>query len=528
MLDLSKLREAVRHEDGISRRLFLAYGASLSALPLLGRASRAAKRVSFAANPFTLGVASGDPAERGVILWTRLAPQPFEPGGGMPQEDIEVAWEIATDEAMHDGVQSGKTVASPNLAHSVHVELSNLSPGRWYWYRFRAGDAESPIGRTRTMPAANALPPELRFSFASCQHYETGYYTAYEHMAKDELDLVFHLGDYIYEGAAEDGRVRKHLGPEIETLDDYRIRHALYKSDPLLQAMHARCPWVVTWDDHEFDNDYADHISEVPGFDPVQFLARRAGAYQAYYEMMPLRASSLPSGPDMLLYRKVSFGRLAGFCVLDTRQYRTDQPLARDDVFDAEHVPTNPQGTILGKEQMSWLQKSLAGSSASWNVMAQQVMMAAVDFERGDKVRCYADGWPAYADERRRLLEFLQESKASNPIVLTGDFHSNFVNDLRVDDRKAELPVVGTEFVGTSISSSGDGEDRRAEWKSIMAENPGVKFLNDQRGYARCTVTPDAWRTDFRVLENVSEPGAPIKTRASFVIENGQPGAKPV
>ena len=252
MLDLSKLREAVRHEGGISRRLFLAYSASLSAIPLLGQqaAGKTHKR-KFAADPFQVGVASGDPTSDGVVLWTRLAPEPLDPCGGMDPDTVDVAWEIAEDDAMRRIVRRGLQVASPELAHSVHVEADGLEPDRWYWYRFRVGDAESPIGRTRTMPALDATPEKLRFAFASCQDYEDGYYTAYEHMAKDDLDLVFHLGDYIYEDAATDGHVRKNVGKELESFDDYRLRHAQYKTDPLLQAMHARCPWIVTWDDHE-------------------------------------------------------------------------------------------------------------------------------------------------------------------------------------------------------------------------------------------------------------------------------------
>jgi alkaline phosphatase D len=526
MLDLTKLGEAIRHEGGVSRRLFLAYAASLSTIPLLGRRAAASeRRISFESNPFTLGVASGDPSDNGAVLWTRLAPRPLEPGGGMPPEAVDVAWEIASDDAMRNIVHRGVSVATPQLAHTVHVELNNLEPDRWYWYRFRAGDAESTIGRARTLPAANTMPEKMRFAFASCQHYETGLYTAYEHMAKEELDLVFHLGDYIYEYGGEDGKVRKHVGRKIESLDDYRIRHALYKSDPLLQAAHARCPWMVTWDDHEVENDYACDISEVPGLNPAKFLTRRAAAYQAYYEMMPLRSTSVPSGPNMQLYRKASFGQLGEFLVLDTRQHRSDQP-SSDEVTDVENIPRSPNATMLGAQQLDWAQQSLLNSPATWNVMAQQVMMACMDFEEGKRLRYYSDGWPAYLVERERLMQFLHDHKVANPVVLTGDFHSNFAIELRVDDRKAELPVVATEIVGTSISSAGDGEDQRSALESLMAENPGLKFLNDQRGYVRCTLTPDEWRTDFRVVEYVSKPGAPIKDRATYVIEAGQPGVK--
>jgi alkaline phosphatase D len=526
MLDLRKLGGAIRHEGGVSRRLFLAYAASLSTIPLLGRRAAASERnISFESNPFTLGVASGDPSENGVVLWTRLAPRPLEPGGGMPPESIDVAWEIASDDAMRNVVHRGVSVATPKLAHSVHVELDNLEPDRWYWYRFRAGDAESAIGSTRTMPRVGAMPDELRFAFASCQHYETGYYTAYEHMAKEKLDLVFHLGDYIYEDAGDEGRVRRHLRGVLQSLDDYRIRHSQYKGDKALQTMHARCPWIVTWDDHEFTNDCAGDFCRDEKMDPAKYLMRRANAYQAYYEMMPLRATSLPSGPRMQLYRPASFGQLAEFFVLDTRQYRTPQPY-EGDRHDIDELVMSPDGTMIGAEQMDWLQSSLTKSNAKWNVLAQQVLMAMVDAEPGEEQEFSMEKWTGYSYERIKLMQYLEEQKIANPVVITGDIHSNWVNNLRVDDRKADTPVVATEFVGTSISSSGDGEDRMKVMERSMSENACVQFFNSQRGYVRCTLTPDEWRTDFRVVEYVSKPGAPIKDRATYVIEAGQPGAK--
>lgn len=527
MLDLARLDEAVRHEGGVSRRLFLSFAASLSSLPLLGRqTSGAARAVSFPKNPFSVGVATGDPTPTGVVLWTRLAPEPLHGDGGMSPEDVEVAWEVASDDSMRRIVQRGTQVASSKLAHSVHVEVDGLEPNRWYWYRFRVGDAESPIARTRTMPARESLPDEIRFAFASCQHYESGLYTAYEHMAQEDLDLVFHLGDYIYEGAVGDSDIRRHTGNRCRTLKDYRIRHSLYKTDPHLQAMHARCPWLVTWDDHELDNNCAGAICQDTNVDPAKFLKRRAAAYQAYYEMMPLRATSLPKGPDMQLFRSASFGRLAEFLVLDTRQYRSDQPnndkpsRLNDDAFSSER-------TMVGPRQMEWLKTTLTESPAAWNVLAQQVMMGMVDREPGDRERFPMDTWTGYCYERARLLKFVDERKIANPVVLTGDIHCNWVNDLHVDDRKADTPIVATEFVGTSISSSGDGEDRPAYLDALLAENPAVRFHNRQRGYVRCTVTPQTWTADYRTVEYVSRPGAPINTRASFVVENGIPGAKP-
>jgi alkaline phosphatase D len=527
MIDLSALPDAIQHEQGLSRRLFLAYATSLASLPLLGRtATSATRRPQFSADPFSAGVASGDPSARGVVLWTRLAPRPLEPGNGLAPEPIEVTWELASDDGMRNVLQRGRSVATPQLGHSLHVEVDGLEPGRWYWYRFRAGDAESPIGRTRTMPPKDSSPAELRFAFASCQNYEQGLFTAYEHMAQDDLEFVIHLGDYIYEYEGKDNLVRKHLGKEIESLDDYRIRYAQYKSDPLLQAMHARCPWMVVWDDHELDNNYAGSICQDAGVDPVDFLKRRANAYQAYYEMMPLRARSLPRGPDMRLYRTLSYGQLAEVQLLDTRQYRSDQPNG-DGNHDINEAVMSPEGTMLGARQLGWLQQSLNQSTACWNVLAQQTMMGLVDRLPGDRQAYSMDSWPGYVYERQRLLEFLHERRVPNPVVLTGDYHANWVNELRIDDHKPETPVIATEFVGTSISSSGDGADKLDGWDAIMSENPGVRLFNAQRGYVRCTVTPEEWRSDFQVLERVSRPGEPISTRASFVIEAGTPGAKP-
>ena len=528
MLDLTRLREAARREGGINRRMFLACGSALATLPLIASRSTASasRRIAFATDPFGLGVASGDPTSSGVVLWTRLAPRPFEPGGGMPPEAVEVAWEIATDDAMKDVVRKGVAVATPQLGHSVHVEAEGLQPDRWYWYRFRAGDAESRVGRTRTLPLASSKPDSLRFAFASCQNYEQGLFTAYEHMAKDELDLVLHLGDYIYEYGGQDRRVRKHLGGEITSLDDYRIRHAQYRSDPLLQEAHARCPWVVTWDDHEVDNNYAAATSEETGVEVADFLVRRANGYQAYYEMMPLRAGSIPRGPHMQLYRKSSYGRLAEFLVLDTRQYRTDQPNG-DRSADLNENALDPKNTLLGPEQEGWLKASLLESSGTWNVLAQQVMMGMVDLSPGENDRYSMDQWPGCAHERMRLVQFLADRKVPNPVVLTGDIHSNWVNDLRVDDRKAETPVVATEFVGTSISSGGNGNIGTKRFEDLKAENAGLRFYNAQRGYVRCTITPGAWRSDYVVVEDVTKPGAPAVNRASFVVEAGKPGAQP-
>jgi alkaline phosphatase D len=422
-------------------------------------------------------------------------------------------------------VRHGTTVATPEWAHSVHVEVAGLAPDRWYWYQFRAAGETSGKGRARTMPAEGAMPAGLRFAFASCQHYENGYYTAYEHMLREDLDLVLHLGDYIYEGPGREKQVRKHVGPKLNALDDYRNRHAQYKTDAALQAMHAAAPWLVTWDDHELENNCAGAISERQGVASEDFLQQRARAYQAYYEHMPLRRSSLPTGPDMQLYRRVAFGKLAEFFVLDARQYRSDQPCGDGNKPQCPEA-LDPKRSLLGEAQEQWLTGGLANSAARWNVLAQQVMLARVDRLPDEKVGYSMDQWPGYEGNRRRLLKCFHERQVSNPVVLGGDIHSNWANNLIADFDDLDSRVVGSEFVGTAISSGGDGSREPKNLDKLLAENPFVKFHNAERGYVRCQVSPQLWKADFQVVEYVTRPGAPLATRASYVVENGKPGVE--
>ena len=538
MLDFSQLDRIARSEGGMNRRLFMTYCGAWAALPWLAtRASAADRKVVFPDNPFTLGVASGDPDAQSVVLWTRLAPKPLEPDSGMRPETVKVRWELASDEGFTKIVRQGEAVATPQLGHSVHVEARGLQPDRWYFYRFMAGDAVSPVGRTRTLPPPDSLPQQLKFTFASCQHYEHGYYTAYQQMAADNPDLVFHLGDYIYEypNNPEKSVVRRHTGPKdhrLKTLAEYRERYTLYRSDPLLHQMHAACPWFVTWDDHEFENNYANDIPEErskgePTPDRIQFLIQRAAAYQAYYEFMPLRPRSLPKGPDMLLYRKARFGRLAEFFVLDTRQYRTDQPNG-DGIKPLNENALNPNNTLLGATQRGWLQAGLIASQGVWNVLAQQVMMAMHEVSYRERSGYAMDQWPGAAFERMELMKFIADRKVPNPVVLTGDIHSNWVNELRVDDRQADLPIVATEFVGTSISSGGKGLHDPKLAERLKSRNPGLRFVNAERGYVRCTVTPEQWKADYVVCEDVTIPNGPVTVRARFVVEAGKPGVQEV
>ncbi|WP_040593413.1 alkaline phosphatase D family protein [Schlesneria paludicola] len=526
MLQLDTLRESLKYEGGISRRWFMAYGAALASIPWMNRAALAQTRPRFDTNPFSLGIASGDPDSSSVVLWTRLAPKPLEPFGGMSKEPVQVSWVLADDDNMRNVVAKGTAIATPQLGHSVHVEVHGLKPDRWYWYRFRVGDVESPLGRTRTLPSADAVKDELKFAFASCQHFETGYYTAYQHMAENDLDLIFHLGDYIYEGGGRKDQVRQHIGSEIHSLNDYRVRHAQYRGDPQLQRAHSNCPWFVTWDDHEVSNNYAGEISAKENVDTAEFLLRRANAYQAYYENMPLRRRSLPTGPHMELYRSASFGQLAEFQILDTRQYRSDQPNG-DRRSPLNEEALNPRNSLLGAKQRDWLQASLLQSQGTWNILAQQVMMGLVGFTKDSDPLSYSmDQWPGYAAERIALMQFMADRRIPNPIVLTGDIHSNWVNDLRVDDRNQETEIVATEFVGTSISSGGKGIDRREGHDQLLSQNPFIRFQNTQRGYVRCRVTPAEWRSDYLVVDDVTVADGKTSTRASFVVEAGQAGAK--
>lgn len=483
-------------------------------------------RPRFVANPFALGIGSGDPTADSVVLWTRLAPDPLN-GGGMPDEAVTVRWEVATDESMRNVVKRGTASARPDLGHSVHAEVEGLDPAAWYWYRFDAGGEASPVGRTRTAPAANAMPERYRFAFVSCQHYENGLYTAYEHLADEDIALVAHLGDYIYEGAANPaatGNVRSHQPWEPVSLRQYRDRYALYKSDPALQRAHAAFPWVVTWDDHEVENNYVSDISQAN--DPRDlFLVRRAAAYQAYYEHQPLRKASIPKGPDMLLYRTITAGRLARFHVLDTRQYRSDQSCG-DGIREACPAWSDPDRVVLGDTQERWLTRGIDQSPARWNILAQQIAFSRVPDPNRPTYHAM-DPWSGYPAARDRLLAYMAERRERNLVVLTGDIHASFVMDVTRDALRPESsPTIATEFIGTSISSGRDGFDRWGQLRNYETTVPNMKYHDARRGYVRCELSPEQWTADYRSVPWVTRPGAPVHTASSWTVWNGKPGAE--
>ena len=529
----------------IDRRTFMGLSGMSAAALIFGAGpftERALADPKFSDYPFKLGVASGDPLPDSVVLWTRLAPDPLaEDGrGGMPNRKVPVRWEISEDESFRRGTRRtrrGIEFARPELAHSVHVEVEGLKPGREYFYRFKAGPEISPVGRTKTAPDPRARVGQLAFAFASCQKWEDGYYSPYRHLAEEDVEFVVHLGDYIYEyGIDPNGGYRgvpvpDYFGSETTTLKQYRLRHALYKTDPDLQRAHALFPWVVTWDDHEVENDYADEFSEPDAEqdqDPQIFLRRRAAAYQAYYEHLPLTRSSMPRGPNMPIYRRLTYGDLIELSVLDTRQYRSAPPCGwgEQPACDAAH---DPSVTMTGPKQERWLLKGLDRSQVRWNVLAQQVMMGRLDHEEGPGEVFWTDAWDGYPAARQRIIDHIIEARVRNPVVITGDWHSTFVNDIKEDFEDPNSATVATEFVGTSISSNDDLIVYGPYYGPMVAWNPHIKFFDgDRRGYVRCRVDHEKWLTDLRMVTTVSRPDAPVYTLASFVVEDGVPGAQQV
>lgn len=483
---------------------------------------------TFGAYPFQLGVASGDPLPNGVVLWTRLAPAPFD-GGGMDPVPYDVLWEMARDEAFQDIVQSGRTVADPNLAHSVHVDVTGLDPYTEYFYRFMVGDEVSETGRTVTAPASGQAIDALRFGSASCANYEDGYFVAYRAMADQRFDAIFHLGDYIYEvDPARDGFRQSpwtltYTYGEPVVLQGYRNRFALYHTDADLRAMRASAPLIVTWDDHEVGDNYAgSHSSENVPED--EFLQRRADAYQAYYEHMPLRPWSLPVGPNMTLYRSLGFGDLMEVTVLDTRQYRDDQP-SGSGVYPRTPGSVDPNTTMLGPDQERWLLDKLSNSTATWNIMAQQVLMAETYFPvpEGEAIAYYNDSWTGYPMARQRILQHIVDAGVANPVVLTGDMHTSWAADVLLDWDDPNAKPIGSEFICTSITAGGIEPS-----SSLGAYAEGFDYMRffDPRhgGYSSLEVTNDLFRCEFHVVDNMQEWDSGVSHVATWVTERDNPG----
>ena len=516
----------------------------------------------FDTNPFSIGVASGSPTHDSVVLWTRL----FDDGllrQNFDNKPIVVRWEVADDDKFSRIVQSGQHLAVGDLAHSVHVEVQNLQSDRWYFYRFMAGDAVSAVGKTRTFPKAGAAVDKLKIAYASCQRWETGYFTAYKHMLAEKPDAVLFLGDYMYEYPGNPASAVRlpsstpSLG-FVLTLEDYRNRYAQYKSDADLQAMHAACPWLMTWDDHEVQNDYAGLTAGDSGFadvfsNPVNFTARRAAAYQAYYENMPIRASTLTkslsgmaSGAEMRIYQRVDVGQLASFYMLDPRQYRDRQACSKDGKLGASMVNPvkcaewlDPKRSMLGAEQETWLSQELATSKqrgATWNVLAQSTLFGLRDNAAGNKPgeeqSFFNDGWDGYAPARQRLTDALQKHAVANPVILGGDVHENWVGYLKADYSQTAAAqaahAIGVEFCGTSITSTA-GSSAVEKTPERLAENPHFVFADAKfRGYGVVEFTPKQLTTTLRVVDNVRLKTTTPSTLAQFVVPVAKSGEKAV
>lgn len=515
----------------LKRRRFMQAALAVAAGGILaatraGNAFAQASGVRFSGYPFSLGVASGAPRHDSVVLWTRLIPEPLNAtgDGGMPPERIAVNWEVAEDEGFKTIVRRGAHRAIPELAHSVHVEVEGLEPGRWYFYRFMAGNEVSPVGRTRT---AGVKEEKLKFAFASCQQYEQGFFTAYRHMLKENVDLVAFLGDYIYEANWGSNLVRRHAGPETETLAQYRLRHAQYKTDPDLKAMHAAAPWILTWDDHEVDNDYADFQSE--HLDP-RFLSRRAAAYQAYYEHMPLAQSALPRGPNMRLYDRFSFGTLAEFHVLDDRQYRTPQACPRPGMGGSAFQENcserlSPGRTLLGAAQEKWLEASLTQSRAVWNIVAQQTMVSQWNMKTsGSGQSFWTDGWDGYPVSRQKLIDFMVQNKVANPVFIGGDVHAHFVSNVKASFEDPRSAIVASEFVGTSITSEADKQERL---DAMKPNNPHVLLADSsKRGYAVIELDARSLNAGMRQIDSEKLRESKVAGTLDYTVEAGRPGVK--
>jgi alkaline phosphatase D len=466
---------------------------------------------------FGLGVASGCPRPDRLVIWTRLDPDiRLDPV-------VPVKWEMATDEAFRQVVQTGTTTAEADWGHSVHVLVAGLEPARWYWYRFTAMGHVSRTGRTRTAPAAGSLDA-VSFAIASCQRWDHGHYAAWRHLADESPDVVLFLGDYIYEYAPVPGGVRMHQGlTDTRTLAQYRARYAQYKRDPDLQRAHASAPWIITWDDHEVQNDYGGAQSQ---FMSPAFLARRARAYQVWWENMPVPPATRPHGSGLQVFDRFDWGALARFHLLDDRQYRDPAACpppgrAGGNTVDVDRCPelADPARTLLGAGQERWLTEGLSAGGVRWNFIAQQTLMAPFTWRQGSE-RVWTDGWSGYPGARARVLDTLAEHRVANPVVLGGDTHTNWVADLK---RRSDAPPIATEFCGTSISSHGRPQ---AVLDAALPWNPHVHYgRRDERGYMAFRLAPGRLDARLRVVSDAADPAATIKTAAAFHVEAGRAGA---
>lgn len=512
------------------RRDFLAAALLAAGWPDWAFASQRARRAMFDRDPFTLGVASGYPSARGVVLWTRLAPDPLVRDARAADTDLLVDWELSGDADFSRVVRRGTAVAEAAWGHSVHVDLDDLPSGQTWFYRFRAGGFSSAVGRTWTAPESGGLAAPLRIAVMSCQHYEQGFYHAYRDALDAGVDLFVHLGDYLYENNTS-APVRRHDPGECFTLQDYRLRYGWYRSDPALQAAHAACPWLVTHDDHEVDNDYANLQSEDPADQP-RMNARRAAAYQAYYEFLPLPRSARPRGTRMSLYRTASIGELLDLHLLDTRQYRSPQPCPTPPKRGGSRVYldtcpdwSNPARTMLGDRQERWIASALRRSRARWNLLAQGVVFTQVDEDAGPRTLHWNDSWAGYPVARRRLLETIESSGVTDPLILGGDIHAFIAADQRREWGVERSPIVTSELVTSSVSSGPPPQKVMDAYN--RSDTRDVHFADGrQRGYLRLAITAADITAEMVGFESVRSAAAESRVLARLRLEAGTRGLR--
>jgi len=513
----------LRRRDLHRAALWLALGAWR--LPAAAAPDPAGPR--WPSDPFALGVASGAPRPDRVLLWTRLAPEGESDVERDARAPVRVRWEVFADESLRRRVTQGQQDTDAARGFSVHAEAVGLAPDRHYWYRFTCGDARSPVGRTRTAPAAGAQVGRLRLALASCQHYEQGFYAAHREIARTDLDAVVFVGDYIYEGHVGAARALRHHGAgEPRTLDEYRARHALYKRDADLQAAHAAHPWILTWDDHEVVNDYADDRGPEPQ-PPADFLRRRAAAYRAYFEHMPVALA--PEGAQMRIHDRFAWGRLVDLWTLDCRQYRSHHACA-DPQRDHGRVLTDcaeledPARSMLGMAQERWLGEGLVASKARWKLLAQSSQMSAIGIDTPQGRQTWTDGWDGYPLARQRLLQGVAQAGVRDVLALGGDVHRFVAADLRVRPNDAASPVIASEFVGGSVTSRGADAAAMAR---LRQSNPDVQHARgDERGYALLDISPGTVHCTFRATPHPAAPDAPLGTQAAYVVASGRAGVQ--
>lgn len=508
------------------RRRHVMIGAGLLGMSAL-YPSRLLAAPRFSSSPFTLGVASGDPWPDSVVLWTRLAPSPLAEHGGMEMAAVHVQWEIAEDPLFKKTVRRGETLALPELGHSVHVEVEGLRPGHDYFYRFYiANGDESPTGRTKTAPAHDSQPDCLRVALSGCQNFEAGFFTAYKHLSREHVDMIYMYGDYIYEGAGGRGSssesggprpfVREHIGGELYSLDDYRRRYAQYHLDPNLQAAHASAPFICAFDDHEVDNDWAD-LNEERGMHPQIFAVRRAVALQAWYENLPLRRAQMPLNGRVQMYRRLDFGNLVRLHLSDNRSYRTQQ------LCDARNktpcrATDDETASVFGAQQEQWLGEGLV-NQMRWNMMAQQAMVMPYDLRKEGASQPWSssDDWMGYPAARRRYKQMITDRKLTNVVITCGNSHRHIAAHIPSNDEDVLSKPVAVEFMSASISSSGDSD---MNWRPehTLRLNPHMALHELRRGYTIHDIRRDRWNAEMKAMDYVERPGGNIRTLANFLV----------